>query len=133
MIEKRLAFITEEVPVLEKQLGELRRELQGLLLQEKSLVGNVQKRGAIDELDEIITSLNTAYEQKGRLDEQAGLWQTSGEALRNIDDQLAQINEGLSAKDSLIDARIGLFNQYYADLSGSSAKAVVKPDFSEKK
>ncbi len=117
MMEKRLAFITEEVPALEQELGQLERELQGLLRRERTLAKDVQKRGAIDELDEVITTLNTAYEQKGRLEEQAGLWRASEEVCRRIDDQLAQINVGLSAKDSLIDARISLFNRYYADLS----------------
>jgi len=117
LMEKRLAFITEEVPALEQELGQLERELQGLLRRERTLAEDVRKRGAIDELDEVITSLNAAYEQKGRLEEQAGLWRASEEVCRRIDDQLAQINVGLSAKDSLIDARISLFNRYYADLS----------------
>lgn len=117
MMEKRLAFITEEVPALEKELGQLRRELQRLLKQERTLIEDVRKRGTIDELDEIITMLNASYEQKGRLEEQSNLWRASEEALKGIDDQLAKINEGLSDKDSLINARISLFNQYYAVLS----------------
>jgi uncharacterized protein YydD (DUF2326 family) len=117
MMEKRLAFITEEVPALEKELGQLQRELQRLLKQERTLIEDVRKRGTIDELDEIITMLNASYEQKGRLEEQSNLWRASEEALKGIDDQLAKINEGLSDKDSLINARISLFNQYYAVLS----------------
>lgn len=117
MMEKRLAFITEEVPALEKELGQLRQELQGLLHQEKGLVEGVQKRGAIEELDDIITDLKLAHEQKGRLEEQADLWKTSEGTLERINEQLESINKILIDKDSLIEERISLFNTFYADFS----------------
>jgi uncharacterized protein YydD (DUF2326 family) len=76
MISQKISYITEELPSLEQELSQLRRNLNGYIIQEKSLSESLTKSGAIDDLQVIINDLNIYHEKKGNLDEQKRLWAT---------------------------------------------------------
>lgn len=117
MIGKNIEFITEELPALSEELRSLGSQLQHLLKYEKILTSKIRKKGAIDELNDIITEITDFYEKKGNLEEQKKTWETSQQNLRMIEEKLAGINDEIGAKDTLIQERISQFNRFFSDIS----------------
>lgn len=117
LLSKKAEYISKELPELEASLAKEKRALSQLLIEEREKSIALNKAGAIDELQEIISELNSAYETKGGLEEQKRLWELSSSKLEQIAKELADINEGIEAKDDLIQARVAEFNKYFSDIS----------------
>lgn len=117
MIKEKLKFITMEIPDLDNELQSLKKETVELLKLERDLSSKLSKAGAIEELQTIITKLNTEYEKKGKYEEQKRMWETSVQKVENKKKELDTINEGIKAKDDLITSRIEIFNKYFSDIS----------------
>ena len=117
MIKEKLKFITMEIPDLDNELQSLKKETVELLKLERDLSSKLSKAGAIEELQTIITKLNTEYEKKGKYEEQKRMWETSVQKVENKKKELDTINEGIKAKDDLITSRIEVFNKYFSDIS----------------
>lgn len=117
MIKEKVAFITEELPQIEKELNESKRSLNVLLIQEKSLAESLEKTGAVEDLQRIIDSLNEFHEKKGNFEEQKRLWESTNENLRKIDIDLEAINKNIYSKDELIQQKMTEFNEYFSSIS----------------
>lgn len=117
MIQKKLSFITEELPELELELKDKKRNLQDLLIQEKQISDALIKTGAVEELQAIISELNEFHERKGVLEEQKRSWEFSNSNIKKIDQKLGKINNELLSKDDLIQQRIAEFNAFFSDIS----------------
>lgn len=117
MITEKLKFITKELPDLETEIKELRVQISELLKLEHKLSSKLIKTGAIDELEEIITDLNTEYERKGKFEEQKRLWESTNQKIKNKKEELDKINKGIESKDQLIQDRITIFNKYFSQIS----------------
>lgn len=117
MISEKIRFITQELPALERELSSKSRKMNELLVKEKELTGKLIKKGAIEELDQIISDLNNAHERKGNLEEKKRLWENSIEQLEKIKQELDVINQSIGNKDELIKQRIAEFNKYFSTLS----------------
>jgi uncharacterized protein YydD (DUF2326 family) len=117
MISQKISYITEELPSLEQELSQLRRNLNGYIIQEKSLSESLTKSGAIDDLQVIINDLNIYHEKKGNLDEQKRLWEKSNDNLKTINEKLETLNLNIVSKDELIQKRIAEFNEFFSDIS----------------
>lgn len=117
MIHQKVQFITEELPIVEKEISGSRRLLSSLLEKESSLSKKIKKSGAIEDLDEIIISLNSFYEKKGNFEEQKRLWEKTISNLDEIEEKLEKINKNLYSKDNLIQQRITEFNSYFSEIS----------------
>lgn len=117
MIKQKIEYITEELPALEKELNEEKRKLNSLTIQEKALTESLRKSGALEDLQIIISDLNSYYEKKGNYEEQKRLWEKSNENLRKINEKLDIINKKIISKDETIQKRIEIFNKFFADIS----------------
>lgn len=117
MIQQKVAYITEELPTLENEINQLKRSLNTLIIQEKSISESLNKSGAIEDLQLIINHLNSYYEKKGNFEEQKRLWEKSNGNLRLLNDKLDKINKNILSKDELIQQRIVEFNSYFSDIS----------------
>jgi len=117
MISQKIQFITEELPELDKKINEGKRKLSQLLAQERRLSEDLNKSGAIEDLQLIIVELNSFYEKKGSFEEQKNLWEKTNQNLKEINDKLDKINKNLFSKDELIQQRITEFNSYFSDIS----------------
>lgn len=117
MIQQKIEFITEEIPNLNLEINKYKRQLNSLLIQEKKIAAFLNKSGAIEDLENLISDLNSFYEKKGNLDEQKRLWETTIENLKSINEELAKINDNIYSKDELIQKRIEDFNTYFSDIS----------------
>ncbi len=117
MIQQKVAYITEELPTLEHEINQLKRSLNTLIIQEKSISESLNKSGAIEDLQLIINDLNSYYEKKGNFEEQKRLWEKSIDNLKQLNDKLDKINLKILSKDELIQQRIVEFNAYFSDIS----------------
>lgn len=117
MIKQKISYITEELPSLEREIIQERRNLSALLIKEKALSESLSKSGAIEDLQLIINELNLFYERKGNLEEQKRLWEKSNENLKDINETLDKINKNIFSKDDVIQKRIEEFNVYFSDIS----------------
>lgn len=77
----------------------------------------LKKNGATDDLQTIITDLNSEFEKKGRNEELKRLWHQSLMNMSEIDKQLSHINEELISKDELIQKRVSIFNKYFSSIT----------------
>lgn len=117
MIQQKVAYITEELPTLEHEINQLKRSLNTLIIQEKSISESLNKSGAIEDLQLIINDLNSYYEKKGNFEEQKRLWEKSIDNLKQLNDKLDKINLKILSKDELIQQKIVEFNAYFSDIS----------------
>ena len=117
MVREKVGFITRELPSLDEELAEAKRAISGALVREKTLGAKLRRLGIVEDLQVLITALNQAYEQRGRLREQKRRWTASTERIREIDEQLEAINKGIESKDELLQRRVAEFNVYFSDIS----------------
>ena len=117
MIDEKLKYIVRELPDLDKNIAAIKREINLLLLREKNLAINLRKNGATDDLQKIITELNSEFEKKGKNEELKRLWEQSIRNVAEIDQKLSQINENLNSKDELIQRRVAKFNEYFSNVT----------------
>lgn len=117
MIENRINFISEELNSISDALNSEMTNL-GELIEEESLVNErVHDVEKIESLEVVIANLNSLHEQKGRLEKQKELWQTSNLNLKKVEDDIGSINSKIEEKDHLIEQRISQFNKFFADIS----------------
>lgn len=117
MIQKRITFIAQELPELEKELRVKQHILSDLLIRENHFSERLKKSGAVEELQAIINELNEFYEKKGKLEEQKRSWEFSMQNIASIEAELQDINSALFSKDELIQKRIAHFNTFFSDIS----------------
>ena len=117
MISERANFIESELPQIHSEVNQLKRELNILSIEEEALTKKLRKSGAIEELQDIISELNTLYERKGNLEEQKKLWDRTISKLETLQSELETIDQGIASQDSIIRERITKFNEYFSDIS----------------
>lgn len=117
MINEKVAYITQELPSLESEINNTKKEISLLLSKEKDLLIKIKKSDMIENLEEIIKQLTSFYEDKGKFEEKKRIWESSQEELKSINSKLNKINGLLEKKEKLIDERITKFNDYFSNIS----------------
>lgn len=117
MISERANFIESELPQINSEVTQLKRDINILSIEEETLTKKLRKSGAIEELQGIIIELNTLYERKGNLEEQKKLWDRTISKLETLQSELETIDQGIVSQDSIIRERITKFNEYFSDIS----------------
>lgn len=117
MVEKKIQFITEELPSLESELRKSQQKLKEYLQTEKRLSDIISKSNAYEDFQKVIDELNTFYERKGVLEEQKRSWELSIKNIKEIDKKIESINQEITSKDELIQKRIAEFNAIFSHLS----------------
>jgi len=116
LIEKK-NYITKELPSIEKEIKNLRRNIRELIFKENELSEFLKKSGAFEELENIVLELNKYYEQKGNLEEQKRLWQQTISNIENYSKELDSIDKNIISKEDLLNERITIFNKYFSAIS----------------
>ncbi len=117
MLEEKKSFILRELPNIEDKILSLRKNISALIIQEKKISNSLQKSGAFDELEKIISELNKFYEQKGNLEEQKRLWKQSITNIKGYRSELWDIDNVILSKEDLLKKRITIFNKYFSEIS----------------
>lgn len=117
MLQRKIQFITQELPSINQELKAKKTELELLVDKEKQLVEKINNSGLLDDIQKIISDLNKYYERKGILEEQKRNWEESNRKLKQIEDDIAAFNNDLFSQNDLIQKRITDFNAYFSDIS----------------
>lgn len=117
MIAEKRKFISSDLPEINQKLQKINVDLERSLSKEKTLSDSLIKSGKMEDLQDIIASLNISYEKKGSLEEQKRLWEKSNEVLENINKELIDIDEGIYSLDDKLQAKVAIFNKFFASLS----------------
>lgn len=117
LITEKLEYITKELPEIEQQIRKIKSDIIVLRKEEDILTESLNKSALVEDFEKTILELNKQFERKGNLEEQKRLWLYSQEKLADIDNNLNEINQGISSKDSQIQSRITEFNKYFSVMS----------------
>ncbi len=117
MLKEKSKYLTNELPDLENEIRNKKRLLDSLLITEKELSEKLHKSGAIEDLQVIISDLNSAYERKGNIEEQKRMWEDTISKLDEYEKELERINSGIFSLDETIKQRVREFNKYFAKIS----------------
>ncbi|MFT4073484.1 MAG: DUF2326 domain-containing protein, partial [Dysgonamonadaceae bacterium] len=117
MIDEKLKYIIRELPDLDKNIAAIKRKINLLLAKEKNLTIHLKKNGVVDDLQKIITELNSEFEKKGKNEELKRLWEQSIKRVAEIEQKLSQINENLNSKDELIQQQVAKFNECFSSVT----------------
>jgi len=117
LISEKLKYITKELPDLQKTISKINSDIYNLRIQEKELTEQLQKKGVVDELEEIVKELNAQYERKGKLEQQKQMWEESNKQLQLVNSYLKTIDDNIDSKDALIKSRIAEFNRFFTAMS----------------
>ncbi|HGY1113606.1 DUF2326 domain-containing protein [Providencia rettgeri] len=134
MLEEKKKFIASDLPDIELKIESINIQIEELLKEESQLTGSLIKSGKLEDLQDIIYSLNNAYEQKGALEEQKRLWEKSNNTLEEIIDKLDEIDKNIHSLDDKLQEKIAIFNKYFSAMSERlyGEKFVLSADFGEK-
>lgn len=125
MIDNKIKFLTKDLDGLLSEIDSLKLELNALLEKDKGLSFRLKSLGVLEGLEEIIKQLNIEYERKGNYEEQKRLLEDSERRLKQYEDELSEINKGLSNQKEFITNRVKHFNTFFAKIS----KELYKEDF----
>lgn len=125
MIDNKIKFLTKDLDGLLSEIDSLKLELNAWLEKDKSLSFRLKSLGVLEGLEEIIKQLNIEYERKGNYEEQKRLLEDSERRLKQYEDELSEINKGLSNQKEFITNRVKHFNTFFAKIS----KELYKEDF----
>lgn len=114
MLKEKIAFITQELPSVDKKLEELRTSLKRLLRDEGTLSPMFGKGTA---LQKVLLDLNKNYETRGELSELKKLWDKSVKNLNEAKANLDKVNDTIVNKNELIAEKVSAFNEYFSQLS----------------
>ena len=134
MIREKRKYITNELPEIQSELESLQRHLKLELSREKSLSEGLKASGVMDDFQDIVVKLNQSYENKGAIEEQKRLWESSIDKLKLINWDIKEIDEGIVSLDNTIQQRVSEFNKFFSKLSDElyGEKYVLSADKSNK-
>lgn len=119
MISEKVKFICQSLPELESSISELQVELEYLLEKEKDLSTSISKSSSYEELEKLITDLNTLYNKKGEYEASLKQIEEVEAEIESISSQLDDLNKDVESKDyqELVQSKIDDFNSYFSDIS----------------
>ena len=117
MLAEKVEFITKELPRIEEELSHIKYQIQKGLVAKRQLKLKLQKEGIVEELQPIIEKLNSKYEQKGKLSEQAALIKVAKTRLAEIANDLKTLDQALTDNNGCVQARVKAFNTHFSTIS----------------
>lgn len=117
MIGNKIKFLTNNLDELLSEINNYKIELNVLLEKDKDLSNKLKSLGVLEGLEEIIRQLNIAYERKGNYEEQKRLLEDSERRLAQFEEELNEINKGISNQKEFITNRVKHFNTFFTKIS----------------
>ena len=95
MILSKVDFISKDLPNIEKNISDLKSNLQILIKEEKKLNDSILESTSFGDFEEIVSKLNNAYEKKGE-------YEALISKIKNSEQHISDLNEKLSDIDSML-------------------------------
>ena len=119
MIQSKIDFISKDLPNIDIKLSELKNKLQKLIKEEKKLNDLLLGSTSFGDLEEIISKLNAAYEQKGEYEAMIIRIKETERVILDLNKKLSSIDSMLFSpefKDKIQD-QLNKFNKYFSQVS----------------
>lgn len=119
MVLKKVKFITEELPDLEKQIATVEINIKKLLKEEKLLTEKIAKSDSFSQLEEIIATINEKYRQKGEYENIISQLTEAEENLEQYNNELNVLDKKLFSEEfeESLKKQINIFNRYFSTVS----------------
>ena len=119
MVLKKVKFITEELPDLEKQIDTVEINIKKLLKEEKLLTEKIAKSDSFSQLEEIIATINEKYRQKGEYENIISQLTEAEENLEQYNNELNVLDKKLFSDEfeENLKKQINIFNRYFSTVS----------------
>ena len=119
MVLKKVKFITEELPDLEKQIDTVEINIKKLLEEEKTLTEKIAKSDSFSQLEEIIATINEKYRQKGEYENIISQLTEAEENLEQYNNELNVLDKKLFSDEfeENLKKQINIFNRYFSTVS----------------
>lgn len=119
MIDEKAQYISKELPEIDLKIKELRESLKVDLEAERLLATSISNGGSFEELESLINELNEKHRQKGQYEGVISQIESSEEKLKNLNEQLATIDDSLFSVDfeSTVRSQLNKFNLIFAEIS----------------
>jgi hypothetical protein len=117
LITNKLAYLSEDIPTLKKEVTKLEEKLEQLLDKERELGSRLVTTGALVDYELIVSATNKKYEQKGRLEEELEKLQNLQTAMDKDNARIAEINTIINSTANELEDNITIFNQFFSTYS----------------
>lgn len=119
MIEERISYITKELPGLEDKIKQKNIDLRNLLNKERELADLVSKSDSFEELENLISALNSKYRAKGEYESIITQLEEVDENIKSYEGDLKDIDEELFSDEfeATVKQQVNKFNKYFSATS----------------
>lgn len=119
MLVEKVKFITVDLPVLEENIRNERRNISELLKQEKTLSKKIAKGDSFAQLEKIIEELNEKYRLKGEYENTISQLKDVEGNIEELNNELKAIEEFLFSDkfEDMLKMQIKKFNKHFASIS----------------
>ena len=117
LIQNKLYFISKDIPVLEKEIEEIKSALNSELLKEEETGKKLLNTGSLADYDLLVTELNTKFEKKGQFDEKLEQIKSLEKSISEKKERLSEINIEIDKSEPELKENITLFNKFFTHYS----------------
>jgi uncharacterized protein YydD (DUF2326 family) len=119
MLVRKIKFITQDIPLIEKKIQERNKELVSLLSQERLLSEKITQSDTFEELECIIQELNDLFKKKGEYENVISQIAEVETNMNELNTELKGIDEQLFSPDfeSIVRSQLKKFNRFFGDIS----------------
>jgi uncharacterized protein YydD (DUF2326 family) len=119
MVESKIRFIAQDLPIINAQIDDLRDQLNRILTEERQLSAAITQQDSFEILESLIADLNAKYHKKGE-------YENTLHQLNDVEMKLVDLNKKLAAIDNelfsdefalKIKEQVNKFNRHFSSVS----------------
>lgn len=119
MVGERISYIAKELPDIEEKIRRKDSEIKKLLRRERNLADLVSKSSSFEELENLISKLNSKYRDKGEFESIIGQLIEVEENIKIYEAELNDIDNELFSDEfeAIVKRQVNNFNKYFSETS----------------
>ncbi|HEY8269365.1 MAG TPA: DUF2326 domain-containing protein [Pseudobdellovibrionaceae bacterium] len=119
MVNERILYISKELPGLEEKIRRKDADLRKLLKRERELAELISKSDSFEELENLISKLNTKYRDKGEFESIISQLDEVEENIKTFESDLNEIDNELFSDDfdAIVKQQVNKFNKHFSATS----------------
>ncbi len=119
MVESKIRFIVQDLPIIDKELTAKREYLNGLLIEEAKLSSTITQSDSFAVLEQLIVELNAKHHAKGEYENTLRRLNAVEEKLTELNEKLSEIDNQLFSDDfaNKIKEQVNKFNRHFSAVS----------------
>ncbi len=119
MVNERISYISKELPGLEENIHRKDTDLKRLLKRERELAELVSKSDSFEELESLISKLNTQYRDKGEYESIISQLDEVEDSIKTYESDLKVIDNELFSDEfeAIVKQQVNKFNEHFSATS----------------